>query len=99
MLSNARDDDGPAVREFRELLNDVLRQQFVGVALVHQGMIAFEVLDMLNPVNPCCRLHALVQDFQNRFQIADYRHIHRNVFANLRWIDVNVNLLGVHCEF
>src|SRR6266581_3064537 len=98
VLADVGDDDCFAAGFLPEIVDDVrgVEMAAVGQALyVADGGIAFEFVDVSDPLAAVERLEAGQQFFENLARIADERGIHFDVLIDFGAVDFDVNLAGL----
>src|SRR5713101_5348871 len=97
MLADIRDDDGFAVGFFPDIVDDM---RGVEVATIGQALnvayrrIAFQLIDMANPVGMVAGFDVWREPFENLAGIADEGGVNLHVLVDFGAVDLNVDLAG-----
>ena len=98
VLADVGDDDRAALGGAPEVVDDVRRVQVAVVGQVldvaHRG-VALELVDVAQPGAALARRDARQQVLEHVAQIADEPDVDRDVLADLRRVDVDVDLARV----
>ena len=98
VLPHAGGDDGVVVRLSAQFLDDLLRLDLVGVAVVAEGEFLLPLGDFSKPLLALAMLDLLCQRAEDMLGVADDGNIDVDVLGDAGRVDVDMNDLGVGCE-
>ena len=100
VLSHVGGHDGIPIRSLPDIGDQMGYVQFAVFLPVHNAAgigIGFPAVDLLLPFIMVVFVHQRDQVAEHIAYIAYERHIDKHIFVDLRWIDLDVDLLGARC--
>ena len=100
MLTDTYGKNSVIIREFVDLADYRLRNDFSLFRFEFQGELFFPVVQLFYPrFDIFLGLHIAVDNFQRLFDIALNGNIYQNIFIDFCWVDINMDDLCIFTKF